>query len=209
MSELSEVIGIFITGIIIKDFPVKSDKTCLFIDGSSIYSASRQAGFDIDYNRLLEHFKKNHNLIRANYYAALLDTDEYSPLKPLTDWLSYNGYNLITKDAVEITDQASGKRRVKGNMDVDIAVDMLALAPHIDHAILFSGCGDFVRCVEAVKQQGVIVTVVSLREMTSDALRRAADNSIEFSSLRPFIEKKHAGEQIEKPAVRRTPITMG
>ena len=111
-----------------------NERVALFIDGANLYSASRNLGFDVDYRNLLEFFRKKAHVIRAYYYSAVLETDEYSPLKPLTDWLAYNGYTLVTKPAKEFTDSA-GRRRVKGNMDIEVAVDMLELAPRIDHAI--------------------------------------------------------------------------
>jgi uncharacterized LabA/DUF88 family protein len=161
------------------------EKTALFIDGANLYAASRAVGFDVDYRRLLDFFG-NVNLIRAYYYSALLDTEEYSPLKPLTDWLAYNGYTLVTKPAKEFTD-GTGRRRVKGNMDIELAIDMLEMAPHIDHAILFSGDSDFRRLVEAVQRRGVRVSVVSTIKtsppMIADELRRQADQFVELSDI--------------------------
>src|ERR1700757_1051687 len=126
------------------------ERTALFIDGANLYAATRSLGFDIDYRKLHDYLGNKSNLIRAYYYSALLETEEYSPLKPLTDWLAYNGYSLVTKPAKEFTD-AQGRRRVKGNMDIEIAVDMLELSDKIDHAVLFSGDSDFRRLVEAVE----------------------------------------------------------
>lgn len=163
-----------------------SERVALFIDGANLYAASRNLGFDIDYRSMLEFFRRKSNVIRAYYYAALLDTEEYSPLKPLTDWLAYNGYTLITKTAREFTD-AAGRRRVKGNMDVELATDMLELAPHIDHAVLFSGDSDFRRLVEAVQRRGVRVSVVSsIRTsppIAADDLRRQADQFLELAEI--------------------------
>ena len=131
-----------------------NERVALFIDGANLYSASRNLGFDVDYRNLLEYFKKKSRVLRAYYYSAVLETEEYSPLKPLTDWLAYNGYALVTKPAKEFTD-ATGRRRVKGNMDIEIAVDMLELADKVDHVVLFSGDSDFRRLVEAVQRKGV------------------------------------------------------
>ncbi|QEO16656.1 LabA-like NYN domain-containing protein [Acetobacter vaccinii] len=164
----------------------KEEKVCLFIDGSSLYSTSRSLGFDVDYKKLLDFFTARTNVVRAYYYAAILDTEDYSPLKPLTDWLSYNGYFLVTKPAREFID-STGKRRVKGNMDIEIAVDMLEMAPHIDHAILFSGDSDFRRVVEAVQRQGTRVSVASSMKSTplliGDDLRRQADQFLELATI--------------------------
>src|SRR6516165_10553628 len=170
------------------------ERTALFIDGANLYAATRSLSFDIDYRRLLEFFGTKTNLLRAYYYSALLETEDYSPLKPLTDWLAYNGYSLVTKPAKEFTD-AMGRRRIKGNMDIELAIDMLELTPHMDHAILFSGDSDFRRLVEAVQRKGVRVSVVStIRSsppMVADDLRRQADNFIELQGLAPNIMRNH------------------
>jgi uncharacterized LabA/DUF88 family protein len=142
---------------------------------------------------LLEYFGNKSNLIRAYYYSALLETEEYSPLKPLTDWLAYNGYSLVTKPAKEFAD-AQGRRRIKGNMDIELAIDMLELAPKLDHAILFSGDSDFRRLVEAVQRKGVRVSVVSTIKtnppMIADELRRQADQYIELAEIATEFTRK-------------------
>ena len=166
------------------------DRTALFIDGANLYSAARSLQFDIDYKKLLVEFRKRTRLIRACYYTALLEDQDFSPLRPLVDWLDYNGYALITKPAKEYTDP-TGRRRVKGDMDVEIAVGMLELAPHIDHAFLFSGDGDFTALVAALQRKGVRVTVVSTTRssppMASDDLRRQADTFLELADLTSVI----------------------
>jgi len=170
-----------------------SERTALFIDGANLYSASRNLGFDVDYRNLLQYFRKQTNVLRAYYYAAVLETEEYSPLKPLTDWLAYNGYTLVTKPAREFTD-AAGRRRVKGNMDIELAIDMLELAERIDHAVLFSGDSDFRRLVEAVQRRGVRVSVVSSMRtappMAADELRRQGDQFIELAEIAPEFTRR-------------------
>ena len=180
------------------------ERTCLFIDGANLYSASRNLGFDVDYRNLLAYFRRQTQVVRAYYYSALLDTEEYSPLKPLTDWLAYNGYTLVTKTAREFTD-AMGRRRIKGNMDVELAVDMLELAPRMDHAVLFSGDSDFRRLVEAVQRQGVRVTVISSTRttppMAADELRRQADVFLELAEIAPEFTRRQTEPRL-RPAPR-------
>ncbi|GAC1337830.1 MAG: NYN domain-containing protein [Acetobacteraceae bacterium] len=172
---------------------LSNERSALFIDGANLYSASRNLGFDVDYRSLLDFFRRKTQVIRAYYYSALLDTEEYSPLKPLTDWLAYNGFNLVTKTAREFID-ATGRRRVKGNMDVELAVDMLEMAPRLDHAVLFSGDSDFRRLVEAVQRQGVRVSVISSVRtsppMVADELRRQADQFIELADIAPEFTRR-------------------
>jgi uncharacterized LabA/DUF88 family protein len=186
---------------------VANERLALFIDGANLYSASRNLGFDVDYRSLLEFFRARAQLIRAYYYSALLETEEYSPLKPLTDWLAYNGYTLVTKPAKEFTD-ASGRRRVKGNMDIELAIDMLELSPRLDHAVLFSGDADFRRLVEAVQRRGVRVSVVSsIRTsppMVADELRRQADQFIELAEIAPEFTRRQT-----EPRARFTPRPGG
>jgi uncharacterized LabA/DUF88 family protein len=167
-----------------------TEKIAIFIDGANLYAAARGLGFDIDYKRLLDLFASKGRLIRAFYYTALIEDQEYSPLRPLVDWLDYNGYTMVTKPTKEYTD-AMGRRKIKGNMDIELAIDMLDMAQFLDHAVLFSGDGDFRRLVEAVQRRGVRVSVVStLRSqppMVADDLRRQADTFIELQDLAPQI----------------------
>ncbi|MBI1358959.1 MAG: NYN domain-containing protein [Alphaproteobacteria bacterium] len=168
----------------------KDEQLALFIDGANLYSAGKTLGVEVDYRKLLEEFRRRGRLMRACYYTALVENDDYSPIRPLVDWLQYNGFRVVTKPAKEFTD-SGGRRRVKGDMDVEIAVDMLNLAPHIDHAVLFSGDGDLTRLVLAVQEKGVRVSVVSTVRtsppMIADELRRAADTFIELADLAELV----------------------
>lgn len=171
------------------------ERIALFIDGANLYSAARGLNFDIDYRRLLEHFKSKGTLIRAFYYTALLEDQDYSPLRPLIDWLDYNGYAVITKPAKEFTD-AQGRRRIKGNMDIELAIDAMEMAPNIDHLVLFSGDGDFRRLVDAIQRMGKRVTVISTTRsqppMIADELRRQADQFIELETMRSAVGRNQS-----------------
>ena len=168
----------------------RDERLALFIDGSNLYSAAKSLGFDIDYKLLRAEFMRRGKMLRAFYYTALLENDEYSPIRPLVDWLNYNGFTMVTKPAKEYTD-SMGRRKVKGNMDIELAVDAMELAAHIDHAVIFSGDGDFRPLVEALQRKGVRVSVVStIRSqppMIADELRRQADNFIELDELRDVV----------------------
>ena len=169
---------------------VETERTALFIDGSNVYAAARALNFDIDYKRLLAEFRAQTRIVRAFYYTALVEDQEYSPIRPLVDWLDYNGYTMVTKPTKEFTDSA-GRRKIKGNMDIEIAVDALEMAKHLDHVVLFSGDGDFRRLVEALQRKGVRVTVISTVKsqppMIADELRRQADVFIDLVDLQPTI----------------------
>lgn len=162
------------------------ERIALFIDGANLYSTAKTLDFDIDYGKLLDLFRGKGRLIRANYYTALIEHDDYSPIRPLMDWLDYNGYHVITKPAREFTDR-DGRKRIKGNMDMEIAVDMIDMCPHVDHMLLMSGDGDFRAVIRAVQARGVRVSVISTMKsrpaMLSDELRRQADAVIELSDM--------------------------
>ncbi|MBM3485463.1 MAG: NYN domain-containing protein [Alphaproteobacteria bacterium] len=164
----------------------------IFIDGANLYSAARALGFDIDYKNLLQLFAKQGRLVRAFYYTALIEDQEYSPIRPLVDWLDYNGYTIVTKPLKEYVD-STGRRKVKGNMDIELAIDVLEMADHLDHVVLFSGDGDFRRLIEAIQRKGVRATVVStIRSqppMIADELRRQADIFVELQELAPMISR--------------------
>ena len=164
-----------------------SSRIAVFIDGANLQSTARALGFDIDYKRLLGEFQGRGTLVRAAYYIAISDAAENAPIWPLIDWLDYNGYTVITKPTREFID-ASGRRKVRANMDIELAVDAMELARHVDEIVLFSGDGDFRSLVEAVQRRGVRVTVVSTIKshppMVADELRRQADVFTDLADLR-------------------------
>jgi len=169
------------------------EKVAIFIDGANLYSSARALDFDIDYKALLKCFAQRGRMARAFYYTALIDDQEFSPIRPLVDWLDYNGYSMVTKPTKEFTDE-HGRKRIKGNMDIELAIDMMELAESVDHIVLFSGDGDFRRLIEAVQRKGVRVTVVStLRSnppMVSDDLRRQANHFLDLEELVPYISRE-------------------
>jgi uncharacterized LabA/DUF88 family protein len=177
------------------------DKLALFIDGVNLYATVKALGFDIDYKRLLAEFRSWGTLVRAYYYTAIIEDQEYSSIRPLIDWLDYNGYTAVTKTTKEFID-ASGRRKVKGNMDVELAVHAMEMAEHIDHLVLFSGDGDFRPLAEAVQRRGVRVTVVSTitsqPPMIADELRRQADDFVDIIELQPFVSR----DPVERPVPR-------
>ena len=170
----------------------KPNHIALFIDGADLHATARTLGFDIDYKRLLMEFEGRGSLLRAFYYTTISEDQEYSSLRPLTDWLSYNGYTVVTKAVKEFTD-ASGRRKVKGNMDVELAVDAMELAGQIDQMVLFSGDGSFRSLVEAVQRRGVRVTVISTISsqppMIGDELRRQADVFTDLAELQSDLSR--------------------
>jgi uncharacterized LabA/DUF88 family protein len=168
----------------------QDERVALFIDGANLYATAKALGFDIDYKRLLGFFRKRSRLIRAIYYTALMDDAEYSPIRPLIDWLDYNGYKVVTKPAKEFTD-SMGRRKIKGNMDIELAIDVMQLSDNLDHIVLFSGDGDFRSLVSAVQAKGRRVSVVSTLTtrppMVADDLRRQTDQFIDLADLRDEI----------------------
>jgi uncharacterized LabA/DUF88 family protein len=181
--------------------PSSSNDIALFIDGANLHATAKTLGFDIDYRRLLKEFQSRGTLVRAFYYTAVLEDSDFSSIRPLIDWLDYNGYTVVTKPAKEFID-ATGRRKVKGNMDIELAVDALELAPHLDEMVLFSGDGDFRSVVEAVQRRGVHVTVVSTISshppMIADELRRQADVFTDLMELKSKIGR----DPSERPAPR-------
>jgi uncharacterized LabA/DUF88 family protein len=178
-----------------------ASRIAVFIDGANLYGTAKTLGFDIDYKRLLNEFRIRGNLVRASYYTAVIEDQEFSSIRPLIDWLDYNGYTVVTKATKEFID-ASGRRKVKGNMDIELAVDAMELAEHIDEMVLFSGDGDFRPLVEAVQRRGVRVTVVSTISsqppLIADELRRQADVFTDLVEL----QSKIGRDPSERPAPR-------
>lgn len=180
----------------------QNERVALFIDGANLYATSKALGFDIDYKRLLTHFRGKCHLVRALYYTALAEDQEYSSIRPLIDWLDYNGYTMVTKPTREFTD-ASGRRKIKGNMDIELAVDAMRLADSLDHIVLFSGDGDFRSLVNALQQRGKRVSVVSTLQtqqpMVADELRRQSDQFIDLADLETVIGRDPGTRPAREP----------
>jgi uncharacterized LabA/DUF88 family protein len=174
------------------------EKIALFIDGANLYAASKSLGFDVDYRKLLKAFQKRGYLLRAYYYTALIEDQEYSSIRPLIDWLDYNGYKVVTKPAKEFTDSL-GRRKIKGNMDIELAIDAMEQCETVDHLVLFSGDGDFTTLVEAVQRKGrkvsVVSTMVTQPPMIADDLRRQADHFIDLNSLKAEVGRDPSERQ--------------
>ena len=181
------------------------EKIALFIDGANLYAASKSLGFDVDYRKLLKAFQKRGYLLRAYYYTALIEDQEYSSIRPLIDWLDYNGYRVVTKPAKEFTDSL-GRRKIKGNMDIELAIDAMEQCETVDHLVIFSGDGDFTTLVEALQRRGRKVSVVSTMAtqppMIADDLRRQADHFIDLNSLKAEVGRDPSERQarVHEPA---------
>jgi uncharacterized LabA/DUF88 family protein len=160
----------------------KKNKIAIFVDGANLYSTTKTLGFDVDYKRLLTEFHTGGILLRALYYTAIIEDQEYTSIRPLIDWLDYNGFTVVTKPAKEFSD-GEGRRKLKGNMGVELAVDAMQLAEHVDQIVLFSGDGNFCSLVQALQRRGVHVSVVSTISAIADELRRQADVFIDLVGL--------------------------
>jgi len=191
---------------------IQQERTCLFIDGTSLYTTSRNLGFDVDYRSLLQFFRKRCTLLRAYYYAALVESEDYSPVRPLTDWLAYNGYAVVIKSAREFTDHA-GRKRIRGDVEVEMTVDMLEMTNSLQHMVIFSGNGDLRRAVEAAQRCGTRVSVVSSLHTTppyiADELRRQADQFIDLMDLAPEITRRPPDNRPRNSPPVRHPADYG
>lgn len=183
------------------------DRVAVFIDGPNLYGAARSAAFEIDFKNFNALVEGEGRLVRSYYYTPLADTEEFNAVKPLVDFLGYNGFTVVTKPLKEYVD-SDGRRRIKGNMNVEMAVDALSLADSVDQMIFFSGDGELSALIEAVQRKGVRVTVVSSKSgstpMISDELRRQADNFIDISALADKLRRDvpRPGVQVERRPLR-------
>ncbi|MGI9421699.1 MAG: NYN domain-containing protein [Hyphomicrobiaceae bacterium] len=170
----------------------EKEKIALFIDGANFHGTARALGFDIDYRKLLEFFRQRGRLLRAIYYTALSEDQEFSSIRPLIDWLEYNGFTTVTKPTKNFLD-SSGRRKTKCSMDIELTVDAMQLARSLDHIVLFTGDGDFRVLVSTLQELGCRVSVVSTLEtkppMISDDLRRQADQFIDLVDIEDSIAR--------------------
>jgi len=191
---------------------VSSNKLALFIDGPNFYATAKALAIDVDYKRILTEFESRGTLVRAFYYTAIIEDQEYSSIRPLVDWLDYNSFTVVTKATKEFVDSTTGRRKVKGNLHIELAVDAMDLAGRIDEMVLFSGDGDFRSLVEAVQRRGVRVSVVSSiatqPAMVADELRRQADVFIDLKDLQSTISREPSTRSVAREPRSETPVVM-
>jgi uncharacterized LabA/DUF88 family protein len=191
---------------------VSSNKLALFIDGPNFYATAKALAIDVDYKRILTEFESRGTLVRAFYYTAIIEDQEYSSIRPLVDWLDYNSFTVVTKATKEFVDSTTGRRKVKGNLHIELAVDAMDLAGRIDEMVLFSGDGDFRSLVEAVQRRGVRVSVVSSiatqPAMVADELRRQADVFIDLKDLQSTISREPSTSSVAREPRSETPVVM-
>jgi uncharacterized LabA/DUF88 family protein len=186
----------------------RSGKIALFIDGAKLHSAVRALGFEIDFKKLLEMFESRGSLLRAFYYTTIMEDLEYCSVRPLIDWLDYNGYTVVTKVAKEFTDE-TGRRRTKGNIDIELAVGALEIAEHVDEIVFFSGEGNLRSLLTALQRRGIKITIVSTLAgappMVADELRRQADEFIDLRALEPKLSRTPSAprptREVQHPAM--------
>jgi uncharacterized LabA/DUF88 family protein len=175
-------------------------RLAILIDGTNFYGTLNELGFEIDFLRLLAFFRLKGKLVRALYYSARADAEE-SSLQQLVEWLAYNGFVLVTKPAREFTNPL-GQRRIRNKMHVELAIDALQLADHVDHVILFTGDGAFRPLVAAIQLRGCVVSIASTLHMTTDELRRQADHFIDLADLKHFIGRVRDERPVSDPQAR-------
>ncbi len=196
----------------------QTERIAIFVDGANLYATAKALGFDVDYKKLLGLFRSKGQLVRALYYTALAEDQEYSSIRPLVDWLDYNGFTMVTKPTKEFTDSL-GRRKIKGNMDIELTVDAMRMADVVDHIVLFTGDGDFRALVAALQLKGKRVSVISTLQtqpaMVADELRRQADQFIDIADLEGSICRdvapqraprevgREAGDVVPGPIVER------
>jgi len=176
-------------------------RTAIFIDGSNLHATTKALHWNMDYKRLRDWLNASYTTTGLNYYTAVRQV-ENNPVVNLVNWLSYNGFRVKSKETKEWVD-IKGHTHVKGNMDIEMAVDALLLAEtnSVDHMLFFTGDGDFRRVVEAIQDKGVTVSVASTLKppMIADELRRQADDFVELFDHKekfgaPFVKRDFVPE---------------
>jgi uncharacterized LabA/DUF88 family protein len=172
----------------------RQERLGLFIDGADFLAASRSLGFSVDFKRLLPLFRRQARLTRILFYAALTEDDRGEcPMRPLLDWLQYNGYTTVTKT---MRRGFAGQALPSGAMDVELAVDAMRLGRALDHIVLFSGRVELKSLVAALQEEGKRVTIVSTLATgvhVADEMRRQADQYVDLAELKDQIRLPAAG----------------
>jgi uncharacterized LabA/DUF88 family protein len=179
----------------------------IFIDGSNLYWSAKVLGFRVDFTKILKFYKDQGEVTHAFYFTALPPKDVQSELRRMIDFIDYNGWTVIQKETKQYLN-ADGASKLKGNMDVEIAVHVGEVAPFITDLVLFSGDGDFRVLLESIQRRyGIHTTVVSARSLVADALRRQSHEFKDLSDLRSQFE--HVVVTKDHVATRRGKFLFG
>ncbi len=153
----------------------ETDRIAIFFDMSNLYFAARDMGIRIDYARLLDFLTAGRRLHRAYAYLGFNPDDESS--HSFITWLKRNGFRVKTKALRRFEDGST-----KANLDMELAIDLLTQAPHIDVAIMVSGDGDFVNLVDAAQNAGLRIEVAATPRQAATDLMDIADQFIDLEA---------------------------
>ncbi|MEJ7585403.1 MAG: NYN domain-containing protein [Acidimicrobiales bacterium] len=166
-----------------------SKNVAVFVDVANIFYAAKAAGVDIDYVTLLKSASASRDLVRAYAYTGLDPENENQ--RQFHSFLSRSGYKVISKDI-----RKYGDGRIKANLDIELVVDMMRMATHLDIAVVISGDGDFAPAIRAVQQMGVRVEVISFRGNTSSDLMDVADVFIDITQVARVEKGVRSGRRV-------------
>lgn len=162
----------------------------VFVDVSNLFYSAKSIGVEVNYCRLLEHAVAGRALIRASAYTGV---DPENPnQRKFIDFLKANGYKVICKD---IHKYEGG--RIKANLDIEMAVDIMLLSQNLDVVVVVSGDGDFVRLVEAVQMRGIRCEIISFGISTSNELIEAADQFTEITTIQGIFRNSSSGQAVQ------------
>ncbi len=181
----------------------QTERIALFIDGANLYATAKALGFDIDYKRLLALFRTKGQLVRALYYTALAEDQEYSSIRPLVDWLDYNGYTMVTKPTKEFTDslrapQDQGQHGHRADRRCHAAGRSPGSRGAVHGRWRFSRIG-WRRCSRAARRVSVVSTLQTQPPMVADELRRQADQFIDLADLEDQVCRDPASRPAREP----------
>ncbi|HOX26223.1 MAG TPA: NYN domain-containing protein [Candidatus Krumholzibacteria bacterium] len=161
------------------------DKVAIFIDGENIHYSAKHLNMRLDYLKLCRRLAGKRRLLRAYFYTAISAQSEGKI--DFINFLKLNGFTVVTREVKSFSEPDATNRSVRSALDMELAMDIVNLCPHVDTVILCSGDGDFRPLVEAVARRGKHVEVCALREMTSTDLIAAADVYVDLGSLKDEI----------------------
>ena len=159
-----------------------TERVVILVDGANLFYAASALGIEVDYTKLLCRLTLNRRLVRAYFYTAVDRNNDKQ--QGFLHWMRRHGYRVVAKDLLQLPDGTK-----KANVEVEIAIDMLALAPYCDTVVLLSGDGDLAYAVNAVAYKGVRVEVMSLFSMTNDDLINVADRYVDLATIKQEIQK--------------------
>jgi uncharacterized LabA/DUF88 family protein len=168
------------------------NSTFVFIDASNLWAVQKSRGKFFDYEKLVTYIQKKFTAekIKVFYYTAFpADGTRGYSLEGRHKFFTYlkKGLNFVVRKKelkrISVIAEHGESIEEKGNMDVEITIDVLHHLSKYDTAIFFTGDSDFLELVTYVRRHGKKAFIFSSKNNISQELRTGGDGYFDVLNI--------------------------